>query len=103
MALPQQIAAPASGNDSAAEGATRLLVLGGMALILAGMLLGDIFAAFILHPNADRIGGWLSHAATAVAAQDRQAVAVGFTNLGEALENRGTKVDAHLHIIALGY
>ena len=40
----------------AALSARRLLVIGGIALIVMGMLFGDIFAVFVLHPNAGRIG-----------------------------------------------
>ncbi|MGH9704038.1 MAG: hypothetical protein ACRD4K_11740, partial [Candidatus Acidiferrales bacterium] len=36
--------------------ARRMLVIGGIALILVGMVLGDLFAVFILHQNAGRIG-----------------------------------------------
>ena len=80
-----------------------MLVMGGIALILAGMIFGDIFAAFILHPNADRIGASLLQAANGVAQHDRAAIADSFAHIGDALENRGTKVDAHLHIVAFGY
>ena len=80
-----------------------MLVMGGIALILAGMIFGDIFAAFILHPNADRIGASLLQAANGVVQHDRAAIADSFAHIGDALENRGTKVDAHLHIVAFGY
>jgi len=36
--------------------AGRLLLLGGIALILIGMIFGDIFAVFVLHQNAARVG-----------------------------------------------
>ncbi|MGH9684258.1 MAG: hypothetical protein ACRD4S_11695 [Candidatus Acidiferrales bacterium] len=84
-------------------GARRMLVIGGIALILAGMLFGDVFAAFILHPNADRIGESLLAATHAVAARDAQGAAAAFQNIGGFLENRGTKVDAHVHMIGFGY
>src|SRR2546429_3933432 len=47
--------------------ARRLLVLGGIGLILVGMLFGDIFAVFVLHQNAAKVGESLSSAA-----QDRK-------------------------------
>jgi hypothetical protein len=84
-------------------GARRMLVIGGMALIRAGMILGDIFAVFILHPNADRIGAALESATQAVAAGDPQAAGAAFAKIGSHLENRGTKVDAHAHMISFGY
>ena len=84
-------------------GAQRLLVFGGIALILVGMVFGDIFAVFILHPNADRIGGHLLAATQAVAAGDTAAISTYFGRIGHLLENRGTKVDTHVHIIKFGY
>lgn len=81
----------------------RLLVLGGIGLILVGMLFGDIFAVFILHQNAARVGTSLAGAAHAALAGDRPAVLVHFQNVGGFLENRGTKVDTHVHMIDFGY
>jgi len=83
--------------------ARRMLAIGGMALILIGMILGDIFAVFILHPNADRIGAALESATQAVAARDPQSAGAAFAKIGGLLENRGTKVDAHAHMISFGY
>src|SRR5690349_4104735 len=84
-------------------GARRLLVLGGIGLILVGMLVGDIFAVFVLHQNAARVGERLSTAAHAAMAGDANAVADSFQSVGSFLENRGTKVDTHVHMIAFGY
>jgi hypothetical protein len=84
-------------------GARRILILGGVALILAGMIFGDIFAIFILHPNAARIGEHLLAATEAVAAGNDAAVLDHFTRISGFLENRGTKVDTHVHIIVFGY
>jgi len=83
--------------------ARRILVIGGIALILCGMILGDIFAAFILHPNANRIGENLLAATRAVASHDPRAAGAAFQSIGGLLENRGTKVDAHSHMISFGY
>jgi hypothetical protein len=83
--------------------ARRILVIGGIVLILCGMILGDIFAAFILHPNANRIGENLLAATRAVAAHDPRTAGAAFQNIGGLLENRGTKVDAHSHMIGFGY
>ena len=81
----------------------RLLIIGGILLIVAGMILGDIFAVFILHPNAGHIGQAMYGAAAAVAAQDPDTVMTQFKTIGGLLENRGTKVDTHVHIIKMGY
>lgn len=83
--------------------ARRMLAIGGIILILVGMLLGDLFAVFVLHQNASRINARLLAATQAVAAGDVSGVATAFQDIGGFLENRGTKVDAHSHMIAFGY
>jgi hypothetical protein len=87
----------------AALGARRLFLLGGIGLILTGMIFGDIFAVFTLHQNAARVGTSLAAAAQAALAGNRQAVLANFQNVGAFLENRGTKVDTHVHMIDFGY
>jgi hypothetical protein len=83
--------------------ARRLLLLGGIGLILVGMVFGDIFAVFVLHQNAARVGASLSDAAHAALAGNASAVIANFQNVGGFLENRGTKVDTHVHMIDFGY
>jgi hypothetical protein len=83
--------------------ARRLYIFGGIALIAAGLLFGDIFAIFILHQNAARQGEALIAASRAVAAGNAAAVNDAFSHLGDILEDRGTKVDAHVHMIDAGY
>ncbi len=97
------IASAADATLLPSGGSRRLLILGGIALILAGMIFGDIFAMFILHPNAARIGENLMAATEAVALGDSAAVIEHFTRIGGYLESRGTKVDTHVHIIVFGY
>ena len=80
-----------------------MLVMGGIALIVFGMIGGDLFAVFILHPNAARIGNSLSAGVQAIAARDALRAQSAMQNIGELLENRGTKVDAHVHMISFGY
>jgi hypothetical protein len=102
---------PSRTDESSSSGAEqfsrlsarRLLVLGGIALIGIGMILGDIFAVFVLHQNAARVGASLTAAAHAAFAGDRGSVQASFTDGGSFLENRGTKVDAHVHMIEFGY
>ncbi len=86
-----------------AMSARRLYIFGGIALIAGGLLFGDIFAVFILHQNAARQGEALIAASRAVAAGDAAAVNQIFAHLGNVLEDRGTKVDAHVHMIGAGY
>jgi hypothetical protein len=83
--------------------ARRLYIFGGIALIAAGLLFGDIFAVFILHQNAAQQGEALVAASRAVAAGNVAAVNEVFVHLGNVLEDRGTKVDAHVHMIDAGY
>src|SRR5579859_5681941 len=87
----------------AAMGARRLFLLGGIGLILTGMFFGDIFAVFTLHQNAARVGANLAAAAQGALAGDRAAVLASFQAVGSLLENRGTKVDTHVHMIDFGY
>jgi len=92
-----------SAQQFAPLSARRTLVIGGISLILAGMILADIFAIFVLHQNATQINARLLAATQAVAARDVAGVASAFQDAGAFLENRGTKVDAHAHMIAFGY
>lgn len=83
--------------------ARRLLVFGGIALIAGGMLFGDLFAVFVLHQNAGLQAEALLAATQAVAARNPTAVNDIFASLGGLLEDRGTKVDAHVHMTDAGY
>ncbi len=83
--------------------ARRVLILGGIALIAGGMLFGDIFAVFVLHQNGARTGETLLAATQAVAARDPAGVKEDFARIGGLLEDHGTKLDAHAHMIAAGY
>ena len=83
--------------------ARRLYIFGGIALIAAGMLFGDVFAVFVLHQNAGQQGAALFEACQAVAAGDAGGASQAFNNLGSLLEDRGTKVDAHVHMLDAGY
>jgi len=95
--------APADATGFARLSARRLLTLAGIGMILVGMIFGDIFAIFVLHQNAARVGTSLAAAAQAASAGDAAAVGAHFKDTGEFLENRGTKVDTHVHLIAFGY
>ncbi|MGH9642699.1 MAG: hypothetical protein ACRD3Q_09750 [Terriglobales bacterium] len=81
----------------------RLYVFGGIALVAAGLLFGDIFAVFTLHQNAGRQGDALMAACRAVSAGNSAAASDEFARLGGLLEDRCTKVDAHVHMIGAGY
>lgn len=83
--------------------ATRLLIFGGIALIVAGMLFGDIFAVFVLHQNGGRTGETLLAAAQAAADRNAAGVRNAFASVGVLLEDRGTKIDTHVHMTDAGY
>jgi len=83
--------------------ARRLLIFGGLALVAAGMLFGDIFAVFVLHQNGGQTGQALLAAAEAVRAGNSTAVQATFERMGGLLEDHGTKVDTHVHMIDAGY
>jgi hypothetical protein len=103
MATEKVVAGQAGAGEFGEMGARRLLVLGGIGLIVAGMIFGDLFAVFVLHQNAARVGGALAGAAQAALAGDAGTVLKEFGAVGGFLENRGTKVDTHVHMIGFGY
>ena len=84
-------------------GARRLLVFGGIALVAAGMLFGDIFAVFALHQNAGQTGKALLTATQAVSAGNALEVRELFVHIGGLLEDHGTKEDTHVHMTDVGY
>jgi hypothetical protein len=86
-----------------AMSARRLLVFGGIALIAGGMFFGDIFAVFVLHQNGRQTSEALLAVTQAVAAGNSAAVNDLFASIGGLLEDRGTKVDAHVHMTDAGY
>lgn len=81
----------------------RLFIIGGILLILAGMIFGDIFAVFVLHPNIANIGQALMDAAGAIMHGNSESVFEHMSLLGSYLENAGTKIDTHVHVIKFGY
>ena len=95
--------APGSAKFLNAADPARLFVIGGMLLVIAGMIFGDIYAIFILHPNVADIGREMGAAVTAAAAGDADSVFSHFGAVGGFLENAGTKKDAHVHIIHAGF
>jgi hypothetical protein len=101
MASP--IAFAGSKATFAPMSARRVLIFGGIALIAGGMLFGDIFAVFVLHQSGGRTGEALLAATRAVTARDSAAVREDFARIGDLLEDHGTKLDAHAHMIAAGY
>lgn len=97
-------AAPTSSTATFARmSPRRILIFGGIALIAGGMLFGDIFAVFVLHQNGGQTGEALLAATRAVSAHDSFTVKEDFAKIGGLLEDHGTKLDAHAHMVAAGY
>ena len=90
-------------TSSAPTSSTRLLIIGGIALIAGGMLFGDIFAVFVLHQNGGATGQALLAASQAVAVGDAETVKDIFAHIGGLLEDHGTKLDTHVHMSDAGY
>ncbi len=97
------MAADAELHEPIASDSQRILVIGGILLAASGMLFGDVFAMFVLHPNNARIGEAMYAASQLVPIGDADGILAHFMAIGGFLENRGTKVDAHSHIIHMGY
>src|SRR5713226_4504794 len=84
--------------------AARLLVFGGISLILAGMLLGEVFAIFISHVASAQIRKeWTGSMIPAIEKHDLFAVGAGYSRIEDLLERRGRIMDAHSHMIAYGF
>ena len=103
MSATQPIPTSALRAAFAPMSARRLLVFGGIALIAGGMLIGDVFAVFVLHQNGGETIQALLAATEAVRIGNAVAVKDVFSNIGGLMEDHGTKVDAHVHMTAVGY
>ena len=90
-------------QDPLASDSQRVLAIGGLLLVTGGMLFGDVFAMFVLHPNNARIGEAMYAAAQLIPEGDADGILAHFMAIGGFLENRGTKVDTHSHMIHMGY
>ena len=83
--------------------ATRILAFSGILLIVAGMVLGDLFAIYVLHQSNAAIGQAMYAAVMAIPDGDVDAVMAQFQTVAHLLEKKGTKIDAHNHAVLLGY
>ena len=84
--------------------ATQLLVFGGIALILAGMLLGEVFAIFVSHAASAQIRReWIGSMIPAIEHRDLAALGAGYGRIEELLERRGRIMDSHSHLVAYGF
>src|SRR5205823_13158326 len=101
--MATQAATKFAATNFPAMSTQRLLIFGGIALIAGGMLFGDIFAVFVLHQNGGRTGEALVAATQAAAAGNAAGVNSAFARIGNEMEDRGTKVDTHVHMTDAGY
>lgn len=84
------------------RGAARTLVLGGLALVVAGFALGEIYAIFISHvANGIIKAAWLDVIRASTAA-DGEALAGAFGRILELSDKRGRFMSTHSHIGAYG-
>jgi hypothetical protein len=83
--------------------ATRILLFGGVLLIILGMTLGEVYAIFISHVVSAEIKQRLFTVVQAVGAQDVGAVHAEFDVIEPLMEKRGRIVNTHSHIIAYGF
>lgn len=84
------------------RGAARTLVLGGLALVIAGFALGEIYAIFISHvANGIIKTAWLD-VVQAGANADGDALTSAFGRILELSDKRGRFMSTHSHIGAYG-
>lgn len=81
--------------------ARRLLVFGGIALAVFGMLYGLHYAVFVEHQTLDRMGGSLAEAFVGAAEGNVPAVDRGLDRYASTKYNYVRQVDVHSHWIGL--
>ena len=76
------MASDAELHDPIASDSQRILVIGGILLAASGMLFGDVFAMFVLHPNNARIGEAMYAASQLVPIGDADGILAHFMAIG---------------------
>ena len=79
-----------------------VLVLGGLALAVLGMLYGLYYAVFVEHQTLDQMGGSLAQSFAAAASRDLASSQTGLQRYGETKYDYVRQVDTHSHWIGLG-
>lgn len=82
--------------------AARLLAFGGIALLVTGMLAGEIYAIFISHVANGIIAQNWQGVMSAVAAGDGDALTRHFSVIADLTEKRGRIMNTHSHVGAYG-
>lgn len=84
------------------RGAARTLALGGLALVVTGFTLGEIYAIFVSHvANGIIKAAWLE-VVRASAAPDHEALTAAFERILALSDKRGRFMSTHSHIGAYG-
>lgn len=79
-------------------------MFGGIALILAGMFLGEVFAIFVSHVASAQIRReWIATVLPAIAQHDLSTMSAGYDRIQDLLERRGRIMDTHSHMTAYGF
>jgi hypothetical protein len=94
------VSAPWSFLDRADP--ARILVFGGITLLVLNMALGEVFAIFISHVANGEIRLRWNDVMAAVAAGDLEGVRGAFDRIGFLLERRGRIINSHSHAGAFG-
>jgi hypothetical protein len=82
--------------------ASRILAFGGVVLVVAGMLLGEIYAIFIAHvANGIIRQHWLAIVDAAING-DLKTMTDAFVVIAELTETRGRTMNTHSHMAAFG-
>jgi hypothetical protein len=82
-------------------GSRKILLFGGLALAVLGMLYGLQYALFSEHQTLDRMGGSLAQSFAAAAERSPAQSQAALERYGETKYNYVRKVDAHSHWIGL--
>jgi hypothetical protein len=83
-------------------GARKLLILGGLALVIAGMCYGLYFAVFVEHQTLDTIGGLLATSFVRAAERKLPESQAALDAYAETKYVYTRQVDVHSHWIGLG-
>ena len=96
-------AATSSPIIGESRSAARILIFGGILLVIAGMVLGEVFAIFISHlASAEIRRDWIG-IVSATTHPDPAEAGAHFDRIQRLLERRGRIMDAHSHMIAYGF
>lgn len=91
-----------AGTALFADPAARVLVFGGLVLLIINMLLGEMFAIFISHVANGEIRRLWGDVVSAASQGQAEAVQVAFERIAVLFDRRGRIMNAHSHAGAFG-